>query len=141
MVDGFTVDASELGQLSADLGTVAENAGRFLNSAVQVTARNVKDEAARTVSGRKGLGHAASAIDYEVKVFRGFGVSVLDVEVGYDKDRPAGELGNLVEYGAPGAVNALAPTSDLLRALEANQDDFEKGLSEALRDAEAVLRR
>ena len=141
MADGFTVDMSEVNQLAADLGEVPNTAGRFMRSAVEVSARNVKDEAARSVSGRKGLGHAARAIDYELKTLQAFGVSLVDAEIGYNRSRGAGKLGNLIEFGAPGSYNNLAPTSDLQKALDATQADFESGLSKALEDAEAVLRR
>jgi hypothetical protein len=141
MADGFTVDMSEVNQLAADLGEVPNTAGRFMRSAVEVSARNVKNEAARTVGGRRHFRQAAAAIDYELKTLQAFGVSVIDAEIGYSKSKPAGALGNLVEFGAPGANNNLAPTSDLQKALDATQSDFERGLSKALEDAEAVLRR
>lgn len=139
-MDGFKVDASELMQFAADLGEVSETAGGFVRSAVEVTARNIKDEAVSTVRSRKQLGHASAAIGYDVRSVHMFGISQVDAEIGYEKDHNVGALGNLIEYGAPGASNALAPTSDLKRALDANQKDFAHGLDKALKDAEAVLR-
>lgn len=144
MPNGYTVDFSEVDQLAADLGTVAATAGSFIRSAVTVTARRVKDDADAKVregsaSWAKPLG---SAIDYELKTLQAFGASVVDAEVGYNRTRygDRAKLGNLREFGAPGADGVpLAPHNDLQRALEANQEDFEYGLSEALKDAEAVL--
>jgi len=122
----------ELTTLSADLGTVADNTGSHINSAVQRTSVLVKDAARSSVqSGGKGWRHIARAIDYEVTTFQGFGASVIKSEIGYNRDKPAGHVGNLREYGTP----KLAPHSDLRTALEANQADFEKGIEKAIGDA------
>ena len=122
-------DFSELMQLSRDLGDAADASG-FVRKAVQVTSNNVKREAQASVRGRKGLGHAAHAIHYETKEHSGG----IDAEIGYDKGG-AGSLGNLIEFGAPGAGNHLAPSHDLGNALLNNEADFEHGLDLALADA------
>lgn len=137
MPDGFDVDFSELNTLAADLGRVPENVGPFLNSAVQFTSIKIKKGAARKVRNRKHFKKAAAAIDYDVKVFRGFGVSVIQSEIGYSKDRPVGALGNLIEFGAPGGEpHALTPGNELQSTLQEEQADFVKGLEKALEDAE-----
>lgn len=127
-------DFSELNLLAADLDSVPEKSGPFIRAAVEVSARNVKDDAGGRVSGRKHFKQAASAIDYELKGFQGFGSTVLQAEVGYNKDRPAGRLGNLVEFGAPGSANHLAPGGELQAALHGNEDDFVRGLERAVDD-------
>lgn len=136
MSDGF--DFSEVLQLAADLGEVSAAAGPLINSAVQVTAGKVKKAAAASVgSRRKSWSVAAGSIDYDLATFHGFGASVLKVEIGYNKGKRAGSLGNLIEFGAPGAPNGLvAPHHDLLNALHDNEDDFQHGLEQALIDAE-----
>src|SRR5690554_1894259 len=107
-------DFSALDRLAADLGKVADASGPFINSAVQFTSKEVTKAAQKRVSGRRHFKQAAQAIDYEIKTFQGFGASVIEAEIGYSKDRPAGALGNLVEYGAPGSPNALTPGNELL---------------------------
>ena len=136
MSDGIDLDFSELTSLAADLGKVPENAGPLINSAVQFKSREIKKSAAKKVGRRKHFKQAAQAIDYDLKVFQGFGVSVLQSEIGFDKDKPAGALGNLTEFGAPGAANALTPGNELVSSLHEQEADFEKGLSKALEDAE-----
>lgn len=143
MSDGIDFDFSELDQLAASFAQVPETAGPFINSALQFTAKRIKTDAAKTVGQRKHFKQAAAGIDYDVSTFHGFGASVLKVEVGYNKSGAHGDeakLGNFVEFGSPGnaATNLppLAPGNDLANALEANQDDFVKGLGDALRDAE-----
>jgi hypothetical protein len=122
-----------LDQLAADLGQVPKNIGPFINSAVQFTSVKVKKAAAKSV-GRKRWSAAAAAIDYELKVHAGLGGSSITSEIGYNKGKAGGPLGNLREFGAPG--QNTPPSNDLLNALEANQADFEKGLSKAAADAE-----
>jgi hypothetical protein len=135
MADGVAFDFSELDRLAADLGTVSTNAGPFINSAVQRTSINVKKAAARKVGARKHFKQAAAAIDYEVKTLQAFGTSQVQAEIGFNKDRPAGQLGNLTEFGAPGSRNALTPGNELQSALAENQQDFIEGLDKALGDA------
>lgn len=137
-------DFSELTQLARDLGTVPSNAGPLINSAVQVTAGKVKKSAREKVSGgSKSWSGLPNTIDYEIKtggtgnVLSGVTGAVsnsITAEVGYNKARGGGKLGNIREFGAPG--KSRAPHNDLANALEENQADFEKGLDIALRDAE-----
>lgn len=137
MADSINFDFSEISKLAADLGEVPGNAGPFIRSAVQFTATNVKKQAAKTVGeSATGWKPAAGAIDYDIKAEAGE-KSSLTAEVGYNKSKGAGPLGNLREYGGPSAGNHLAPHNDLANALHDNEADFQKGLEIALRDAEA----
>jgi len=122
----------ELDRLAADLGEVPKHVGPRINSAIQRTSMLVKKDAAKGLTGQ--WSGARSAIDYEIKTFQGFGASVIQAEIGYNKSLRGGPLGNLREFGAP--KNSLAPHNDLKNALEANRDDFEKGLTIALDQAQ-----
>ena len=142
MPDEMNFDFTELTQLAADLGKVAAGADPFIRQALQVTSGNVKDAALKSVEDNDPSGRwtgAKGAIDYELSAFEGFGASVLKSEIGYNVERygDKARLGNLREYGAPGADGVpLAPHNDLLNALHSNEADFVKGLSIALKDAE-----
>lgn len=142
-------DFSELMQLAADLENAPANLPSFLRKAVQRTAFDVKKDAQESVRQRKGFGHAASAISYDTEESRG-GASA---EIGYDKSKTAGSLGNLIEFGAPNAkkhmlVNGrnvpvhpgdvprpLSPSHDLGNALLNNSEDFERGILAAVNDS------
>jgi hypothetical protein len=130
--DGITVDFSEIDQLSASLGQVRANAGKYIRSAVTVTAKNIDKDWERE---SKGMAHAPAfpySITYDISTFTGFGVSVIQADIGPDKDRRQGGLGNLIEFGS---VNN--PPQGLGHgALQRNEADFERGLSLALEDAE-----
>lgn len=142
-------DFSELMQLAADLEAGPDILSQYVRKAVQVTSIKVKKDSQESVRGRKGLSHAASAISYETSESPA-GVSA---EIGYDKGKKAGALGNLIEFGAPNAkkhmvVNGknfpvppggisqpLAPSHDLGNALLNNEDDFVHGLGKAVADS------
>lgn len=135
MADEITFDFSELTELVADLGAAPAEAVPAVGSALQYTANRIKRGAAAKVRSRRHFKQAAAAIDYELTGFSGFGANVIAVEIGYDKHRPAGALGNLIEFGAPGSLNALTPGGELITTLHQEQPDFVKGLGKALDDA------
>ena len=128
----------ELMQLAADLESAPNSLPKYLRKALDVTSMKIKKDAQASVRGRKGLGHAAGAIDYELKGSSG-SVSEMSSEVGYDKGKPAGPLGNLIEFGAPNSGNQLAPSHDLGNALLANEGDFVDGVEKAVADALAEV--
>lgn len=148
-MDGFVVDNSELDKLAADLGEVSEDAGRNIPKAVEVTARKIKDD---WRDEAKGMAHAPAfpfSVTYDIGsrvdqsfvqaassvisgAFTGGRSTTVVAEIGPDKGRPQGALGNLIEFGS---VNN--PPQGLGHgALQRNEADFEKGLSLATRDAE-----
>ena len=122
---------SELMQLSMDLEHGGEAISGNVRKAVQVTSIKIKEDAKASVKGRKNIGHAAHAITYDTTE----SPSGVQAEIGYDKSRGAGALGNLIEYGAPNAGNHLAPSHDLGNALLSNEDDFVHGLEKAVSDS------
>lgn len=132
MTDAVSVDFTELDQLSASLEKVPSTAGKYIRSAVEFTARRI-DKDWETES--KGLEHAPAfpySITYDVSTFTGFGASIIQADIGPDKDRNQGALGNLIEFGS---INN--PPQGLGHgALQRNEADFEQGLSKALEDAE-----
>lgn len=125
-------DFSELTRLAADLGEVPDNAGPLINSALQHTAVEVKRSWQKRVKGAKHLPGLPAAIDYDVAASRANGQSVLEIQVGFNKDKPQGALGNVNEFGTPLVVGRGHGQA----ALEENIPDFEKGLDAAIRDAE-----
>lgn len=124
-------DFSELMQLSADLEAGSDTLSGYVRKAVQVTSNRVKKDAQESVKGRKGLGHASNAITYDTSESS----SGVAAEIGYDKGRSAGALGNLIEFGGPNAGNQLSPSHDLGNALLANEADFVDGLGKAVADS------
>lgn len=131
MSDGISFDFSELDELAADLAAVPPEAVKTLDSAFRFTAHRIKQGAAKKVSGRRHWKQAASAIDYDVE----HTPTGPEAEIGYDKSKRAGPLGNLVEFGAPGAPNALTPGNELVSTLHEEREDFVRGIERAIDDA------
>lgn len=144
--DSISFDFSELTKLAADLEQVAKTIGPFAHSAVQFTATRIKKEAASSV-GKGRWSAAAAAIDYDIGsggagfsevvqgILSGSALSnVITAEIGYNKGRGGGPLGNIREFGAP--EQNTPPSNDLVNALHSNEADFQKGLEKAAKDAE-----
>ncbi|MBB4072048.1 hypothetical protein [Canibacter oris] len=127
----MTVDTSELFELARDLENVPKTAGKYIRQAVEVTARKVKDTWAESAGGLKHAPLFPRSITYDLKGLQAFGFTVLSAEVGPDKTRPQGALGNLIEFGS---INN-PPQMLGLAALEANSQDFIDGLNIAVADA------
>lgn len=123
-------DFSEIKALAADLGDVPKKTGPLIRKAVEVTSRYVRDDWRKNVSGLIHAPAFPSSITYDLKGFSGFGATVIESEIGPDKGRAQGALGNLLEYGS---VNN-APRGDGAGALQKNTADFEKGIGIAIDD-------
>ncbi|MFI2612049.1 hypothetical protein [Kitasatospora sp. NPDC018619] len=96
-------------------------------TAVEVTARRVRDDARQRISGHRYLPRYPHSITYDIKATaRG-----VEAEIGPDKGRPQGPLGNIIEYG----TSKNAPLPHLGPALDAAEADAEHGITTAVRDA------
>lgn len=135
MSDGIDFDFSEIDRLASDIESVPKTIGPFLTSAFHVTSLRIKRGAQAKVRRRRHFKQAARAIDYDLKRFRGFGVSILESEIGYNDENAAGELGNLIEFGAPNSPNALTPGNELATTLHEEEADFQQGIEKAVDDA------
>lgn len=139
MADEIRIDNSDLSKLAADLGNAPAETGKYARKAVEVTARNVRDTARENATGLEHAPRFPHSITYDVganfsfmrETFGGGGVNSITAEIGPDKDRPQGALGNLIEYGS---VNN-PPQGIMHGALQANEADFERGIDKAIDDA------
>lgn len=124
------IDSSDIFKLSADLGEAADNVGPFLGKALGITSLKIKRTWAEKVGS--GLNPALPyAIDYTVKGSAGKGGSFVESEIGFNKGRRAGALGNISEYGT-----LFHPARGFGAAsLAENEEDFEKGIDLAVENA------
>lgn len=125
MSDGF--DLSGLDRLAADLNGAGNAVLPFTATALGRTSMNVKKTWQGKVSGAPGMPGLAAAVSYDVKTTGG----IVEAEIGYDKNRYQGPLGNISEFGSP----TLAPRGYGAAALQENADDFVHGLERAVEDA------
>jgi len=117
-----SIDADDLRTLSVDLDRAAARAPEETRKVIVKGNINIKRDwrAAWT-----GLSHAPAlpaAITDDVR----YGVTVIEGEVGPDKDRRQGALGNLVEFGS---INN-APHPGGLPALDAETPRTEQALAD-----------
>lgn len=126
--DGFSFDFSELNALAADLGDAGAKVIPLARKAVEVTARNVKDDW-RKEAKRKGLKRYSTAVDYDMQLNTD---GMIGAEVGPNLGKTQGTFGFVED--APGGVKS-APQHAGRNAAKNNQADFEKGLLQAGEDA------
>lgn len=98
-----------------------------LRSAVQVTCKKVRDDARQRVMGHRYLPAYPYSITYSTR----YGVDSIEGEIGPDKGRAQGPLGNIIEFG----TSKNAPIPHLGPALDANADDLVAGAEIAVRQA------
>lgn len=120
-------DFSELNRLAADLTDAPQELLKNVRKAVEVTARNIKDDWRQGAERRSLRGYAAS-IDYGLS----YPGQAIEAEIGPNLAKSQGALG-IVE-DAPGDVQS-APQHAGRDALSANEADFERGLDIAQYDA------
>lgn len=122
-------DFSEAAALTAQLESLPEETRGFARKAIEVSARNVKENARQQARSDIIYGHASLywlSIGYDAYERR----DELGSIIGPDKARPQGALGNLLEYGS--VKNPPQPT--LEPALRDTEDDFVKGIEQAIED-------
>jgi hypothetical protein len=121
------VDVIGLNVVVADLNAFPTRLAVNLGKAVKVTSQKVRDDARNRIKGHKYLPVYPYSITYDVKA-TGEGI---EGEIGPDKGRPQGPLGNIVEYG----TSKNAPLPHLGPALDANAEDLVAGVEIAVRQA------
>jgi len=115
-------DASEVARLAADLGQEALKQPEKARPVIQRGSLNIKRDAQRLSSGLSHAPHYPKAITYDTEIRRGEIVG----EIGPDKDRVQGALGNILEYG----TSKNAPIPHLGPALKAEEPRFLKAVED-----------
>lgn len=126
------IDVEEIMALVRDLGGVERRVVPAIRKVTAKAAVNIKNDArARIIAQSSGkyVKQYPDSITYDLKES---GTEVT-AEVGPDKDRPQGPLGNLLEYG----TSERPPFPHLQPAFEAELDPYERFMGDA--GAEAVL--
>ena len=112
--------------LAADMLKAAAEAIVVTRAVVQKGALNIKNEAKANVQKSAPVhnAYAHHAITYDTEIRK---VSV-DAEIGYDKDKRGGSLGNILEFG----TRKNNPHRDLGRALDNEEQRFDASLAAAI---------
>jgi hypothetical protein len=124
-------DLSDLTRLAVQLGDVPVQARPKLRQAANVTSLKVKRSWQASLTGARGLPGLRNAVSYDVRS-GGSSIAEIVAEIGIDKGKSQGPLGNVSEYGTP----KVAPRAYGAKALAENQEDFQRGVEIALEQAE-----
>lgn len=139
----------ELRELAADLGRVPPAMIRNTQKAIEVTARNIKDDWESNLRGDSGrrLRYTGPSVDYDMNTGIGALAALgvvsnvsIEAEIGPNLKRPFGRpQGSMAGWFESGNVDGIPATEPGDAAMEANVSDFYKGLelaaADALRDA------
>lgn len=121
------VTVTGLDGVVADFTGSPERLAVNLRKAVQVTCVKVRDDARRRIAGHRYLPAYPYSITYNTTITD----EGVEGEIGPDKNRPQGALGNIVEYG----TSKNAPIPHLGPALDANENDLHIGVEIAIQQA------
>lgn len=123
----------DLDRLARDLTEAPRKTQRAILGVVEHAAVNVKDGWKRNARGSAGR-HAKrypSSITYDMMSIGAALRGHIEAEVGPDKGRPQGALGNLIEFGSV----HNPPHNDGGRALRDEEPKLERAIAEATLDA------
>lgn len=132
MSDGMSFDFSELDELAADLGRVPDKAGPNVEKAMHVTSGKIRQTWREKLARSRTLPGLPGALSWDVTADASLTGSVIRSEIGFDKNRYQGPLGNISEYGTP----TVTGRGFGLASLHENEADFQRGLEIAIEQAE-----
>lgn len=96
----FYIDTSELRRLSENFGKIAGSAVKDVDLVVKKGAQNVKEEMAADVrTSRHFVGKKGPGLESSMSYDSAYSVGTVRYEVGPDKSRPGGALGNIYYFG------------------------------------------
>lgn len=127
MSDGISIDMSEINSLVADMGRVKSRVMPEVEKVAKKGAQNLKEEYRSQASSSFWFKGMASSISYDrLPSIRG-----VTYEIGPDKDRRGGPLGNIFFFGG---AHGGGGSGDLNGPLESEGDAFAKSLGEVIAD-------
>jgi hypothetical protein len=116
------IDTRELKRLEYDFAEAVQAAPKESRRVVQAAAQEIKTDAQRRVSGLKHAPAYPRAISYDTRETS----AGPEAEIGPDKNRRQGALGNLLEYGSV----KNAPSPHMIPAAEAKLPGFERAMED-----------
>lgn len=128
MSNGF----EQFADLAADLTAAPANAARYIDKAMDVTARNIKDDWRQGAEIAREDNNFADDYSSSIGYDKNYTATTIEREIGPELGRPGGS-GGFLEDGGRGVKSR--PQHAGRDALRANEDDFVRGIEIALFDA------
>jgi hypothetical protein len=123
--------SDDLTRLIADLDKAPKQALKNTQQILETAAHKIKEDASQQVAASPSLKGARSSIDYDSRAT----VGTLRVEVGFNKGRPGGPLGNIIEFGLFSPQGAFGGgKGELLGALEREIPAIDKQVGDMMGD-------
>lgn len=119
-MSSFSIDASEARRLASDLGKIAGRAVKDVDAVLKKGAQNVKDEMVADARSSKHFKGMAGSISYDSM----YSVGTPRYEVGPDKGRRGGALGNIYYFG----TSRGGGSGDLEKPLRSEAPRLERAL-------------
>ena len=129
--DMADIDMAAVKALAAELGGVGARIRPTMKATITKGALNIKNAARDSILSQSRhifIKQYPYSISYDVSVGAG---ATVTAEIGPDKDKPQGALGNLLEYGS----SKNAPIPHLNPAFDAEIGNTETWLAKAAEDA------
>lgn len=82
-------------EVAAALDKAASRSIKNVTAVVKKGANNIKEDAIKRVSGHPHIPRYPATITYDLT----YGLGVIEAQIGPDKDRKTGALGNIIEFG------------------------------------------
>lgn len=121
--------ADDLNALARDLGEIPKATAPFVRKAVEVSARNIKDQIKNEYSGARALPGASRSISYDLKGSTGARLGGISAEIGPELGGQ-GSIVGLVDEGAPRTPGRKR----IPKALADEASGFETGIERAIDD-------
>jgi hypothetical protein len=116
-------DLSEVRALEQDLGRISGQVVKPLTETLTKSANAVRDAMRADAAGHAHFPHFPNAITADVKTR----VGQLEAEIGPDKSRTQGALGNILYFG----TSKNGPVLNINAGLDAEAPKFEQAVAEA----------
>lgn len=117
-------DVSEIREFELALGKTADDVHKVMRPVVSRGALNIKRDMQADAQGHPKSKHFPRAITYDTVDNK----SEIRAEIGPDKDKPQGALGNLLYFGS----SKNAPVLDINGPLDREEPKFLKAIDDAL---------
>lgn len=116
----INVDTSEVRKLAADIARMPRESLVKARPVVQKGALNIKNEMREQASGHPTFPAFPSSITYDTEI----NASGIEAEIGPDKNKTQGALGNILYFG----TSKNGPVLDINGPMEAEAPRFERAL-------------
>jgi hypothetical protein len=127
MADAVNLNTDAVKALASEMSGVAGRLKPAMRAVAAKGALNIKNAARASILAQtqhKYVKQYPNSITYDVTQSSG---SFVSAEIGPDKGKPQGALGNILEFGSPGRP----PLPHLVPAWEAEREPFERFMGDA----------